>query len=338
MASSSLPTPLFELRQRAGGLAARGFFEGLARVGALHPDANPARHGVEVLRDVPYRAPSSDRRHHLDVWRPVRREGPSPTVLYIHGGAFRILSKETHWLMALAFARRGCTVFNVGYRLAPQHPFPAAIDDVCHAHAWVAAHAAEYGADLTRYVVAGESAGANLATALAVATCFRRDEPFAQVAFDTGLRPRALLPMCGMLQVSDSGRFARRRPQLSSFLVDRMNEVAHGYLLPGTADPELELADPLRVLESDRVPDHAWPPTFAGVGTKDPLLDDTRRLRRALERRAVPVDVRYYPGELHAFHALVFRRNARLAWADLFAFLRRQIDAELRIQLPTSAR
>ncbi|MSP90719.1 MAG: hypothetical protein EXR79_02755 [Myxococcales bacterium] len=325
-----LAGPLATLRQRAGGLAARGFLEGLARAGALHPHADPARHGVEVLRDVPYRPGSTEPRHRLDIWRPILPRGPSPAVLYIHGGAFRILSKETHWLMALAFARRGCTVFNIGYRLAPQHPFPAAIDDVCHAHAWVAQHAARHGGDLARYVVAGESAGANLATALAVATCFRRAEPFAQLAFDTGVRPRALVPMCGMLQVTDSARFERRRPQLSRFMKDRMREVTQHYLPGDTVDPELELADPLRVLESDRVPDHAWPPTFAGVGTKDPLLDDTRRLRRALERRGVPVDVRYYPGEMHAFHALVFRRNAVRAWADLFAFLRLQVDAELR--------
>ena len=50
-------------------------------------------------------------------------------MLYVHGGGFRILSKDTHWIMGLAFARRGFLVFNIGYRLAPKHPFPAAIAD-----------------------------------------------------------------------------------------------------------------------------------------------------------------------------------------------------------------
>jgi alpha/beta hydrolase fold len=62
-----------------------------------------------------------------------RHKGPPwPIVFYVHGGAFRILSKDTHWVMALSFARRGFVVFNVSYRLAPKHRFPAPLEDVCH--------------------------------------------------------------------------------------------------------------------------------------------------------------------------------------------------------------
>src|SRR5215468_3738307 len=112
------------LRMRAGAFFVDNAFRGLSRLGQLHPLADPASHGVDVIRDVAYR-PTGRRAHRLDVYLPRDRhrrrrgEGPLPVVLYIHGGGFRILSKETHWMMGLAFARRGYLVFNINYRLAP---------------------------------------------------------------------------------------------------------------------------------------------------------------------------------------------------------------------------
>ena len=246
----------------------------------------------------------------------------------MHGGGFRILSKDTHWVMALAFARRGFVVFNVDYRLAPRHPFPAALDDLSRAYAWVVAHAAEHGADVGRLVLAGESAGANLVTALTAAACFARDEPYARRVFETGVVPRAVLPACGLHQVSDPGRFARRKPTLSRFLVDRIEEVSTAYLRhhDDHAAPVMDLADPLRLLERDDAPARALPPFFLTCGTADPILDDTRRLHAALTRRGVASEARYYPGEPHAFHAMVFRERAREHWRDTWDFLDRNVD------------
>lgn len=306
-------------RKRAGGLAIRAMLTGLSRGAAWHPRARRAMRDVRVDRDVPY-LPSGLSAHRLDVWRPADARGPLPTVLYLHGGAFRILSKETHWVLALAFARHGYAVFSINYRLAPRHPFPAAMEDACAAWRWARSNAAAWGGDPDRIVIAGESAGANLAAALAVATSFERPEPWARAAFDAG-RPAAIVPLCGVLQVSDMARFARRKP-LPIWLGDRIAEVEHGYL--GDSPPAgaaLDLADPLRVLERDEAPARALPPFFASVGTRDPLLDDTRRLAAALERRGVTHQVRYHPGEPHAFQALVYRPAARTAWRELFAFL-----------------
>ena len=107
-----------------------GFFRGISRAGLLHPSARPERHGVEVLRDIAY-LDTGRPEHRLDVYRPRRASTTEnvPVVLYVHGGGFRILSKDTHWVMGLAFARRGYLVFNIGYRLAPAHPYPAALSD-----------------------------------------------------------------------------------------------------------------------------------------------------------------------------------------------------------------
>ena len=153
---------------RAEALVIGSVFETMARLGRCDPRSRPERHGVEVTADVPYKAPGG-REHQLDIYRPANAQGPLPVVLYVHGGGFRLLSKDTHWVMGLAFARQGYLVFNINYRLAPQHPFPAAIDDVCAAYGWVAENAAQYGGDVGRLALAGESAGANLVTALAVA-------------------------------------------------------------------------------------------------------------------------------------------------------------------------
>lgn len=303
------------LRRRAGALIVDSSFRGMAHLGRLHPRARPHRHRVQVVRDVPY-GPSGQE-HTLDIYRPLDGKGPMPVVLYIHGGGFRILSKDTHWLMGLAFARRGYLVFNINYRLAPRHPFPAGLQDCCAAYLWLCENARAYGGDLGRLVLAGESAGANLVTALSVLTSYRRQEPWARAVFDAGVKPRAALPACGILQVSDTERFARRR-QLPAWLMDYLKGISAAYL-SGLA--ESDLADPLLVLERGQAPDHPLPAFFAPVGTKDPLLDDTRRLKAALDRLGAVCEARYYPGEVHAFHAFVWRENARRCWQESYHFL-----------------
>ncbi len=324
---------VIEARQYVGAAVVDGFFNGASRAGLLHPRSRPERHGVERLRDLRYR--DSDLEEHLlDVYRPLplenqarfrRYDGPPwPIVFYVHGGGFRILSKDTHWIMGLGFARRGFLVFNTSYRLAPKHRYPSAIEDVCHSFAWVMENAARFGGDTSRVVLAGESAGANLVTSLAVALAYEREEPFARAAFRTGVVPSAVVPACGVFQVTDLQRLARRKPHMSSFVADRLMEVERAYL-GGVRDVSLDLADPVRVFERGEAPARALPPFFIPVGTKDPLLPDTRRLAEALRALRVEAHDRYYPGEVHAFHAMVMRRPARRCWSDTFAFLDRHV-------------
>ncbi len=322
-ADSAAPQGLVaRLRRRAGALAIEAFFEGLSRSTRLLPKARRALALAEVSRDLPYR-PTGRTEHTLDLWRPRDRgPGPLPAVLYVHGGGFSILSKETHWAMALRFAAAGYLVFNVNYRLAPRHPFPAALEDLCEAWAWLDAHLEAHGGDPHRVVLAGESAGANLVTALTVATSYDRAESWARRAREVRLRPAAVIAGCGYLQVSDPERFGRRKP-LPAWLEDRIVETSRAYLRRAVPDPAggLELADPLRVLEGAR-PARPLPPFFAFAGTADPILDDTRRLGAALLAHGAPHLVRLYPGEPHAFHALAWRPQAEHCWRETFDFLR----------------
>jgi acetyl esterase len=316
--------------RRARSFAAATFFETLASVGQLHPAASPNRHGVEVERDLVY---GDDQRwHQLDIYRPVTRPKPWPVVFYVHGGAFHLLSKDTHWLMGLVFARYGYLVVNISYRLAPKHPYPAAIEDTCTAYRWLASRIDELGGDRDRVAVAGESAGGNLITALSLIASQRREEPWARAVFDTGLVPRAALPFCAMLEVSRPERFSERRPLprwIDGMLRDASAAYLHGHSrVPG---PLTALADPLRIIEhAAGLPaeghfERPLPAFFAPVGTRDPLLDDTRRLEKALATLGVPVEARYYPGGIHAFHALVWDPAARRCWRDALAFLDRHM-------------
>jgi acetyl esterase len=283
------------------------------------PIARPSRYGLERIRDVDY-VGSGDVHHRLDVYRPRAREGLLPAVMYVHGGAFRMLSKDSHFMMGLTYAAAGYVVFNINYRLAPTHRWPAQLEDAVAAYRFIVARAAEFGADPHRIVLAGESAGANVVLALAIASSFERPEPFAAAMLECPIKPAAVAPACGLFQLSDVQRFARRRtlPWWIREYLASIPEVCLGDRERGAAPA---LVDPLLVLESDVAPRRPLPPAWLGVGTADPVLDDTRRLARALQRREVPHRAEYYPRGVHAFHAMVPLELSRRFWRDQLRFL-----------------
>jgi acetyl esterase len=194
----------------------------------------------------------------------------------------------------------------------------------------VRANAAAYGGDPGRIVLAGESAGANLVAALATALCWERPEPFAAHAYSVGAAPSAVVAACGVFQVSDVARLVRRKPNMSSFVQDRLYEVEAAYLRDGTptGDPTLDLADPLVFVERASAPARTLPPFFLPVGTRDPLLPDTRRCAAALRAHGSATEAAYYRGEPHAFHAFVFLPNARRCWEDTWRFLERHAPTQ----------
>lgn len=322
-AAPRLDERLVRLRREVGAHVVAGLFERASVLGRRFArDADPARHGVEVLRDLPY-LQSGLPAHTLDVYRPLDRTGPLPLVLYVHGGAFRSLSKDTHWIMGLAFARRGFVVANLNYRLAPEHRFPAGLEDVAEAFRFAVDHAAQWGADPARVIFAGESAGANLVTALTCAIHYERDEPLARVAQSVGVSPLAVLAACGAFQVSNGERF-QEKYGFGWFFNDRFCELADLYLPLVNGKPKShDLADPLLLLERE-APARPLPPFFLPVGTLDHLKDDHARMEVALRRHGVDVEAPLYDKGVHAFHALVTWETARRCWRDHFDFLRRR--------------
>lgn len=299
----------------------------VARAGSAHPGADPAVYGVKTIKDVPYRA-AGDAAHSLDVYMPADRQGPLPVVLYVHGGGFRLMSKDTHWMMAIAFARRGYLVLNVNYRLSPQHAFPAALQDVSDAWLWALRNVERYGGDPDRIVVAGESAGGNLVTALAIETTFERPEPWAKRVFEAGVVPAAVVAYCGILEVSGIERLLSDR-WYPGVVKRWIRSVETAYLDGADAS---ELADPVRILEGDASPVRPLPPFFASVGGSDPLADDTVRLEAALLLRGVEVEAHTYDGEGHAFQMLTWRKAAKASWKATFEFLSGHITEPPRLR------
>ena len=295
---------------------------GLAALGRVHPLSRRLMVESEVVKDVPYGDGPSQL---LDIYRPKGVQGPLPTLLYVHGGGFRILSKETHWMFGHGFAAMGFCVFSIDYRLAPANPFPAALEDTVQALCWIAEHAGDYGADLERLVYGGESAGANLVSSLMVAGCWERPEPLAQRVWALGLTPSVVLPACGILQVSDGARYLTRE-EIPRWIRGRIKVVCESYLPEPSADPEVNaLADPLCILERAEPPPRPLPAIFSVCGDTDPIREDSDRLSSALARFDGDHAVRFYPGG-HAFHAFIWHQAARRAWTDTQSFLERHIS------------
>jgi acetyl esterase len=307
--------------QRSAARAVDGFFTAISAVGRTLPAAKPIRHGVECLPDIEY-GPLG-KAHQLDIYRPIDRTGPLPVVLYIHGGGFRSLSKDSHWLMALVFAKKGYLVVNINYRLAPRHPYPAAIQDVCLAWLWALEKVAQYGGDPTRMAVAGESAGANLAVALTVACCYRRPEPWTHAVFETGVVPKVIAPACGVFQVSNIKRLLGTG-DTNRFSQAVLDDCEYCYLPESSPDDPPGLADPVCIIEQE-APTRPLPPAFLPVGGWDPLKSENHRMSQALINRGAETMERLYPREVHAFHAFVFRKQARQCWQEMLKFMNERV-------------
>ncbi|MCZ2523489.1 alpha/beta hydrolase [Streptomyces sp. HB2AG] len=225
---------------------------------------------------------------------PVRLYHPAPgtvlpMVLYFHGGGWMSGSIGHMDPVCRKLAREAeAVVLNVGYRLAPEHPFPAALDDARAVTAWAAAHARGLGGDAGRLVVAGDSAGANLATVVAMLA--RRDGGPGiahQLLVCPALDPRMDTP--SYRRLADGYVCTRRTMELCwRTYLDR----PHGPLddAPALAAPALA---PARDLEG-------LPPATVLTMEYDPLCDEGEEYAARLAVAGVPVAVHRCPGVIHS--------------------------------------
>lgn len=208
--------------------------------------------------------------------------GDGPVVVYVHGGGYCIGSLDSHrsMLTHLASAVAG-RVLAVDYRLAPEHPFPAALDDACAAYRWVVAG----GADPARVVIAGDSAGGGLTPATLVAL---RDAGDPLPAAGVCLSPWADLTQSG----ATMSEKAEADPMVHAEDLARWAVAYAG----SDHDPGSSGLSPLFADLS------GLPPLLVEVGTAEVLLDDARRL--AERARGAGVDVTLFEGEdlIHVWH------------------------------------
>lgn len=212
-----------------------------------------------------------------------KREPGAPALVFFHGGGLVAGSLDTHDAICrhLALHFPG-PVISVGYRLAPEAPWPAALDDAQAAFDAVAALEDTLNFDRQRLAVGGESAGCLLATAV------------SQGLRETRVRPRAQLLLCPVIDLA--GDYPSRRDFGNGYLVDRAT-LAHdiGHCFPGGAQPPSPLRDGDVAMS---------PPTVIVAAECDPFRDEAAHFAALLNARSVPVRHTCHPGMVHSFYGL----------------------------------
>ena len=230
---------------------------------------------------------------------------PSPLLVFFHGGGWVIGSPATHADSCRQLAHdAGVRVLSVDYRKAPEHRFPAAVDDAEAAFAWAVEHAAELGADPELIAVGGDSAGGNLAAVV----CRRaRDAGGPMPAFQL-----LIYPACD---------FSRpRRPSATRFgrhyllTTERMDWFEDHYV----PDPAVKRSPDASPLLADDL--SGLPPAHVAVAAADPLLDEGEEYAAALRAAGVPASVHRHP-HLHGFFNMTASPSARRANAHLAGVL-----------------
>lgn len=284
-----------------GAAAARAHYASIA--GTL--DIAPAP--MHAVDDLAVALPGRTLRVRHYVPREHGWADPMPALLYFHGGGFTIGSVDTHDRVCRMLAREAdCVVLSVDYRLAPEHPFPAAADDAFDTLAWLRREVHALGIDPARIAVGGDSAGGTLATACAI---HARDAgwPLAlQLLIYPGVAGR---------QAS-----ASHREFGAGYLLD-FDLVAWFFAnyVRGEADRDDWRFAPLSHPEL-----RGLAPAWIAIADHDPLRDDDRAYAARLREAGVPVDAVEYPGMIHAFFQHGgFVPTARRAHADAAAALRR---------------
>jgi acetyl esterase len=211
-----------------------------------------------------------------------------PALVYYHGGGWVAGSLDGHdrTLRALTNSS-GCVVISVDYRLAPEHKFPAAVEDADAAVRYVAEHAAEFDVDADLIAVGGDSAGGTLAT---VACLIARDRGGPKIAFQ--------------LLVYPATDYEDNRPSVQDFaqgyfLTKPLLDYFWGHYLPRPEDGRHPHASPIRAESLAELP-----PAMVITAECDPIRDQGEAYAQRLRESGVPVSVKRYEGAIHAFFNL----------------------------------
>ncbi|MFE1362505.1 alpha/beta hydrolase [Streptomyces harbinensis] len=241
---------------------------------------------------------------------PVRVHRPADAcgaLVWLHGGGWVMGDLETdhHWAARIATAS-GAVVISVGYRLAPEHRFPAALDDACAVLAWAAEHAAELGADPARIAVGGHSAGANLAAAVALRT---RDEQGPPIRFQLLNEP---------ILDDRSQTWSARHFTDTPWNTTAVRAAAWGhYLGSAQATP---YAAPARADDLSGLP-----PAYISTAEFDPNRDEGIAYALRLLAAGVSVELHQWPGTFHGSQAILSADVSQRQIAELSAALRRAL-------------
>jgi acetyl esterase/lipase len=223
----------------------------------------------------------------IRIYWPATADAAPPVVVFFHGGGFVVGDLDTHDGTARQHAvGASAVVVSVDYRLAPEHPYPAAVEDAWAATRWVAEHGSEIGADTSRLAVAGDSAGGNISAVIAQRS---RDEDGAPpIAFQLLWYPATLWD-----STLPSFRENADAPVLDSAAVAAFSRYYAG---------GIDLFDPPAGMAPGRAADlTGLPAAYIAVAGHDPLRDDGKRYGELLAAAGVPVEVHNAETMVHGY-------------------------------------
>jgi len=217
-------------------------------------------------------------------YRPSEQKG-LPVLIYFHGGGYTIGSPSSHDAVCRYLCMGAdCLVVSVDYRLAPEHQFPAAMEDAFAATCWVAEHADELGGDPGRLAVGGDSAGGNLS---AVTCLMARNAGYPRICYQLLIYPGT--------DMTES--FPSHRSYGDGYLLtNRLIRWFHQNYLPADTDLLDWQASPLHAQDHGNLP-----PALVITAGYDPLQDEGRAYAEKLAAAGVPVSFSHYEGMLHGF-------------------------------------
>jgi acetyl esterase len=263
-------------------------------LGKVEELAIPASHGV-----IPAR---------LYVPKTLRKTGTlAPCLVFFHGGGWVIGDLETHDVVCRKLAVEGeLIVISVDYRLAPEHKFPAAVEDAIGATKWIAANAQELGIDASRLSVGGDSAGGNLAAVVALAA---RDGDGPKIAGQLLIYP-----------ATEARRThpSQSEPDTSILLTHSVTTWFYWNYLNGAADLDDWRASPARAETLKGLP-----AAYVLTAGADPLRDEGDEYAARLRDAGVAVTYRHFPGQFHGFFTMGKLLNqANVAASEIGAWLK----------------
>ncbi|KFA88754.1 alpha/beta hydrolase [Archangium violaceum] len=266
-------------------------------LGRFRPAPRVPQDEAVAVEDVRVPGPAGAPPVRVRTYRPRKAQGPTPALLWIHGGGYIIGQPEQDDALCLDFARElGIVVVSVDYRLAPENPFPAPLEDCYAALRWLFAQAGTLGVLPERIAIGGASAGGGLTAAL------------AQLAHDRKeVRPAFQLLVYPML---DDRTTTRTDIDGTSLRLWSQGSNVFGWRSylgrePGGAEV------PAHAVPARREDLSGLPPAWMGVGTCDLFHDEDIAYARRLEAAGVPCDVTVVPGAFHGFD--VVTRDAGVA-------------------------
>jgi acetyl esterase len=284
----------------------------MSEIGTMVPAYEPER-PLEV-RDEFVPGPEGAPDVKVRIYAPAERDGARPGLLYIHGGGFVLGDVEMFEFATKQYADQlGIVVVSVDYRLAPEHPYPAPVEDCYAALTWMANKATELGIDPSRIGVAGESAGGGLSAGVAL------------LARDRG-GPELVFQYLGVPELDDRLDTPSMRAYVDTPLWNQPKAVFSwksylGDIEPGGPDVPIYAA-PARATDLSGLP-----PAVVTACQFDPLRDEDIAYAQLLMRAGIPTELRHYAGTFHGSGMITEAAVTKRMQADALEDLRRGLRA-----------